>query len=243
MLRGASFALRKYAATSSDTRLFGATYAGSSPITPFFVGAVVGAIASGRVPAVEYGDRTGSWLNPTSMAGRCPPGVFLTADAARAGTSALAERLRKRTLGVGVLADLVVFAGLYPILSEAPTLSHGLLRPRPPLLIMAALSGGLTLILIYRRSYSIARVFAVTAVAAVVAGWGVGQYPWMLVGQSTILDAAAALATLTGLLVVIARAVVIVVPALTYLLRLTQTDGAECSRDTAVHPKKRRKTR
>ena len=75
-MRGASFALRKYAATSSDTRLFGATYAGSSPITPFVVGAVVGAIASGRVPAVEYGDRTGSWL--PDVDGRWLPagGVF-----------------------------------------------------------------------------------------------------------------------------------------------------------------------
>jgi hypothetical protein len=37
-----------------------------------------------------------------------------------------------------------------------------------------------------RRSYSIARIFAVAAVGATVAGWGVGQYPWMLVDQLTI---------------------------------------------------------
>lgn len=57
-----------------------------------------------------------------------------------------------------------------------------------------------------------------------VAGWGVGQYPWLLVDQLTIDDAAGAKTTLAGLVVVIAVAVVIVLPALAYLLRLTQTE-------------------
>ena len=46
----------------------------------------------------------------------------------------------------------------------------------------------------------------------------------MLVGQLTITHAAGAKAALTGLLVVIALAAVIVLPALGYLLRLTQTE-------------------
>jgi cytochrome d ubiquinol oxidase subunit II len=45
----------------------------------------------------------------------------------------------------------------------------------------------------------------------------------MLVGQLTIAEAAGAAATLRGLLVVVAIAVVVVLPALGYLLRLTQT--------------------
>ena len=53
-------------------------------------------------------------------------------------------------------------------------------------------------------------------------GWGVGQYPWLLVDEVTIEDAAGADATLIGLLVVVALAGVIVLPALAYLLRLTQ---------------------
>jgi cytochrome bd ubiquinol oxidase subunit II len=61
-------------------------------------------------------------------------------------------------------------------------------------------------------------------VAAVVTGWGVGQYPWMLVDQLTIKEAAGAPATLAGLLVVIALAVVFILPAFAYLLWLTQSD-------------------
>ena len=136
VLRGASFALRKYAATFGLARLFGAVFAGSSLITPFFFGTVVGGIASGRVPAGGYGDRVGSWINPTSLVGGALAvascvflaGVFLTADAARAGDSSLAGRLRRRTLTVGVLSGAIVFAGLDPVLHDAPTLSRGLLH-------------------------------------------------------------------------------------------------------------------
>jgi len=232
VLRGAGFAFRKYAETYAQARLFGAIFAGSSLITPFFLGAVAGGIASGRVPRGGYGDQFGSWLNPTSMVGGCLAvatsaflaGVFLTADAARGGRTDLAERLRARTLAVGVLAGLIVFAGLYPIVRDAPTLSHGLRDRGLPLLAMAAVAGTATLVLIFRRRYRVARVFAATAVAAVVTGWGVGQYPWILVDQQTINEAAGAPATMAGLLFVVALAVVFILPAFAYLLWLTQSE-------------------
>lgn len=230
VLRGASFAFRKYSETFAQARLFGAIFATSSVITPFFLGTAAGAIASGRVPATSYGDLIGSWVNPTSLVGGCLAvvtciflaGVFLTADAARAGDAVLAERLRVRTLAVGSVAGLIVFAGLYPVAHDAPTLTHGLLTAAAPLLVLAALAGVAALLLLFRRRYSVARAPAVVAVASVVAGWGVGQYPWLLVDQVTIDDGAGAEATLIGLLVVVGLAGVIVVPALIYLLRLTQ---------------------
>ena len=232
VLRGMSFAFRKYSATMTQARLFGAIFAGSSLITPFFLGTVAGAIASGRVPATGYGDRVGSWVNATSLVGGCLAaatciflaGVFLTADAARAGNTALAEKLRTRALAVGIVAGLIVFAGLYPIWRDAPTLRDGLRSRAAPLLVLAAVAGVAAVALLYRRKYSVARVPAAAAVAAVVTGWGVGQYPWMLVDEITINDAAGADATLAGLLVVVGLAGVIVLPALGYLLYLTQTE-------------------
>ena len=232
VLRGAGFAFRKYAETYAQARLFGVIFAGSSLITPFFLGTVAGGIASGRVPRGGYGDQFGSWLNPTSMVGGCLAvvtsaflaGVFLTADAARGGRTVLAERMRARTLAVGVLVGLIVFAGLHPVVRDAPTLSHGLRDHGLPLLAMAAVAGAVTTVLIFRRRYRVARVFAATAVAAVVTGWGVGQYPWMLVDQLTISEAAGAPATLAGLLFVVALAVVLILPAFAYLLWLTQSE-------------------
>ena len=233
VLRGASFAFRKYSATLGQARLFGVLFAGSSLITPFFFGTVAGAIASGRVPATGRGDLWSSWLNPTSIfggviaVGTCAflAGTFLTADAARSGLALLAEQLRRRTLIVGAATGVVVFAALVPLTRDAPTLSAGLTGRAAPLIVLSGVAGTATLVLLLRRRHQVARFTAVTAVAAVVLGWGVGQYPWLLVGQVTIADAAGSPATLRALLVVVTLAVLIVVPALPYLFRLTQSES------------------
>lgn len=232
VLRGASFAFRKYAGTLGQARLFGAVFATSSLITPFFLGAVAGAIASGRVPAEGEGPVLDSWLHPTSLfggliaVGTCVflAGTFLTADADRSGQPDLASRLRVRTLGVGVLTGLVVLAALLPLQQDAPTLSEGLRGRAAPLIVLSAVCGAATLVLVWRRRYGIARIAAVGAVGSVVTGWGVAQYPWLLVDEVTIDDGAGAPATLRALLVVVALAAVVVLPPLVYLFRLTQTE-------------------
>ncbi|MBC9225383.1 cytochrome d ubiquinol oxidase subunit II [Aeromicrobium sp. 636] len=237
VLRGSAFAFRKFAPTMSQARLYGAVFAGSSLITPFFLGTVAGAIASGRVPAEGRGDLWTSWLNPTSIlggiiaVGTCAflGGVFLTADADRGGRTALAESLRRRTMVVGVGTGVVVFAALVPIAEDSPTLAAGLEGRAAPLIVASALAGAATWVLLFRRSYSPARVTAVVAVASVITGWGAGQYPWLLVDQVRIADGAGADATLVGLLVVVGLAAVLVVPPLAYLFRLTQTQ--EWTRD------------
>src|SRR4051795_4456987 len=50
VLRGASFAFRKTVFATRDRRNFGAAFAISSLIVPYCMGAVVGAVATGRVP-------------------------------------------------------------------------------------------------------------------------------------------------------------------------------------------------
>lgn len=233
VLRGASFAFRKYAATLGQARLFGAIFAISSVITPFFLGAVAGAIASGRVPATGRGDLWTSWLNPTSVfggiiaVGTCAflAGTFLCADARRSAQHDLAEQLRWQTLAVGAVTGIIVFAALIPLQRDAPTLADGLRTQAAPLIAISALAGIATLVLLGIRRFALARVAALAAVAAVVTGWGVGQYPWLLVDQVTITDAAGAPATLEALLVAVGLAAVIVLPALGYLYKLTQSES------------------
>ncbi len=233
VLRGASFAFRKYSETVHQARLFGAIFAGSSIITPFFFGTVAGAIASGRVPATGRGELWSSWLNPTSLftgmiaVGTCAflAGTFLTADAMRSDHTPLAEQLRKRTVVVGAATGALVFLALVPIMRDAPTLSAGLTGRAAPLIVLSAVAGSTTLVLLVRRRHGIARFTAVTAVGAVVLGWGVAQYPWLLVDEVTITAAAGAPATLAALLVAVALAGLIVLPALAYLFRLTQSEA------------------
>jgi cytochrome d ubiquinol oxidase subunit II len=233
VLRGASFAFRKYAATLPQARLFGAVFAGSSLITPFFLGTVAGAVASGRVPRGGYGPLFSSWTHPTSLFGgvvavaTCSflAGVFLTADAARSADLELAEQLRVRTAIVGLVTGAVVLAALVPIHHDAPTLSARLTGRAAPLIVLSAVAGIAGIALLVTRRYPLARVAAVTAVGAVVVGWGVAQYPWLLTDQLSISAAAGARATLIGLLVVVGVAAVVVLPALGYLFWLTQTEA------------------
>jgi cytochrome d ubiquinol oxidase subunit II len=67
-----------------------------------------------------------------------------------------------------------------------------------------------------------ARVLAVGAVAGVVWGWGVAQFPYLLPEKLTISAGAAPSDTLTGVLVVFGAAVVLVVPAMGLLYTLSQ---------------------
>src|SRR3954471_23550133 len=68
VLRGSSFAFRKTVFRTRDRRSFGAAFALSSVLVPYCLGAVAGAIASGRIPAGGVaGDPLHSWINPTSV--------------------------------------------------------------------------------------------------------------------------------------------------------------------------------
>jgi len=233
VLRGAGFAFRKYSATLSQARLYGALFAGSSLIAPFFLGTAAGAIASGRVPAAGQGDLWSSWLNTTSLlvgviaVATCAflAGTFLTADALRAGRVELVEALRRRTIVVGAVTGTLVLVALVPIARDAPTLAEGLTGPAAPLIVTSILGGVATLTLLLRHRPGPARFSAVVAVASVTIGWGVAQYPWLLVDEVTISEAAGAPATLQALLVVAALAALVVLPPLTYLFRLTQTQS------------------
>ena len=142
----------------------------------------------------------------------------------QAGRATLAMMAWMATWWMTEAVDIEVTA-LLPIAHDAPILADGLKGRAAPMVVLAAAGGLTTMTLLWTRRYAIARLSAVVAVTAVVSGWGLGQYPWLLVDQVTIADAAGATATLKGLLVAVGLAVVIVVPPLAYLLRLTQTEA------------------
>jgi cytochrome d ubiquinol oxidase subunit II len=230
VLRGAAFAFRKFAPTMAYARFYGVLFATSSIVTPFFFGAIAGAIASGRVPADGQGDHWTSWTGPTSIAGGiiavlvCAflAAVFLTYEAAREHDEDLLRACRDRALIAAAVTGIVVFAALVPIKNDAPNLWEGLTTDALWIVIASAVAGTTTLALIGRRRFAAARVSALAAVAAVVCGWGIAQYPDMLVGTLSLDDAAGAHATLIALVATFGIAGVTVVPAIGYLFWITQ---------------------
>jgi cytochrome bd ubiquinol oxidase subunit II len=231
ILRGAGFAFRKAVTGVPLQRLFGATFAASSVITPFFLGAVAGAVASGRVPAgVARAHPVHVFVNPTSVLGGtlavvvCAylAAVYLTADARRAGDGVLVEAFRRRALASGVVAGGVVLGGIAVLHADAPALFSGLTDRGRPLVVASALAGLYSLGCVWRRRFVAARLAAATAVTAVLWGWAAGQYPYILEGEMTIRQAAADPASLRAVLVSLAIGALLVVPALVALNAFAQ---------------------
>lgn len=233
VLRGAGFAYRKFAPSVRWARVAGVAFAVSSVITPFFMGTIAGAVASGRVPADGRAAELGAWATPASILGgvlavlACAflAGVFLAAEAEALDQPDLADRLRRRSLAVGLVTGGVATIGLLPLRADAPVLFDGLTGRGLPLVAASVVAGVTTLVLLARSRLRPARATAAIAVGSVVAGWGLGQYPWLLVDELTIADGAGATATLTGMLVASAVLVVLVLPPLVYLYVLADRNA------------------
>ena len=135
IFRGAAFALRGQAATIGEARGLGATFALASLLVPFFLGTVLGGIASGRVPVGNAaGDVWSSWLNPTSLTvgvlavltGAYLAAVYMAADSVRAELPDMERAFRARALAAGALAGAVAIGALPVLASDAPDLYDGL---------------------------------------------------------------------------------------------------------------------
>lgn len=229
ILRGAAFAFRKEVAALRERRLFGGVFALSSVVTPFFLGTVAGAIASGRVPAGGNGDPWTSWWNPTGVLGGVLAVVvcaflaaaYLAADAARAGDAVLTAGFRLRALAAAGVAGVASLAGVAVLREDAPELYDGLTSGADLLLVpLAAAAGVATIALLAARRFEAARITAALAVVAVLAGWGFAQYPDMLVGELTIEQAAGARDALVATWIAVGAGMVVLVPSLALLFVL-----------------------
>lgn len=233
VLRGSSFAFRKSVFRTRDRRNFGAAFAASSVLVPYCMGAVAGAIASGRVPAGgRAGDPVSSWINPTSVVGGvlavtvCAylAAVYLAFDAARLDQPDMHEYFRRRAIGSGVVAGVVAAIGIVVFHADSTYLYDGLTSRAVPLVILSGICGIGSLALLLRGAARGARFLSVGAVAAVVIGWGVAQWPYVLPTSLKVSAAAAPSATLWTVLVVFVIAGIVIIPSLALLYVLDQKD-------------------
>jgi cytochrome bd ubiquinol oxidase subunit II len=230
VLRGSGFAFRKVVTESRWRRDAGLAFSLSSLVTPFFMGTVVGGIADGRVPAEGHGDAISSWTGPLSIAigvqfvaaGAYLAAVFLVIDSRRAGDHGLERYFARRAIAAATVAGVAALAGLIVLRADARPLYDALTDEGLPLVILSVLAGVAALAMLVRGSLRGVRVMAVTAVVAVIWGWGAAQYPDLLPGELTIEGGAGASSALTGLVVVFGVALLVVIPALALLYWLSQ---------------------
>jgi len=242
VLRGSSFAFRKEVYRTSSRRNFGAAFAISSVLVPFCMGAVAGAIASGRVPAGGVaGDTWESWLNPTSILGGvlavtvCAylAAVYMTWDAKRFAEPEMVEYFRQRAIVAAVVTGAVALAGIWVLHDDARYVFDGLTSRALPLVVISALCGVGSILLLVRNNHRWTRVLAVGAVATVVLAWGVAQWPYLLPKSLEVSQAAAPDPTLWSVLIVFALAAVVILPSLGLLYILDQRSLLEVDEPSA----------
>jgi len=197
---------------------------------PYCLGAVVGSIASGRVPAGgKAGDPWDSWVNPTSILvgvlAVCLTAYlsafFLVSDAERLSDEAMVSYFRVRARAAGIAAGLVAAVGIVVLHNDAEYLFDGLKARALPLVILSAVCGiGALLLVNHRPRY--ARVAAVGAMGSVVIAWGVAQWDYLLPESLTVSQAAAPSGTMQAVFLATGLAVVLIVPAFVLLYVLDQ---------------------
>jgi cytochrome d ubiquinol oxidase subunit II len=116
----------------------------------------------------------------------------------------------------------VAFGGIFVLRADAEYLFDGLTSRALPLVILSAVCGVGSLILLVRANHRGARILAIGAVASVICAWGAAQWDYILPETLTFEDAAAPSGTITAVILATALAVVLVVPAFVLLFRLDQ---------------------
>jgi cytochrome bd ubiquinol oxidase subunit II len=227
--RGAAYALRSGTDRPAELARIDTVFAISSLLTPFALGAMIGAIVSERVPVGNAaGHLFTSWTGPTSIligalavaVSAYLAAVYLAADANRTSERDLTDAFRLRALLAAAAAGALAFAGLIVLHGDAHRIYHRLLEgPGLPGVIISVLAGSSTVALVLARRFDLARVSAALAVAGMIAGWALAQQPYLL-RDLTLRQAAAPHEALVLVLVAIAVGAAILFPSLGLLFSL-----------------------
>ncbi|MGZ3418867.1 MAG: cytochrome d ubiquinol oxidase subunit II [Polyangiales bacterium] len=233
-LRGVAFVFRSYTGKTPAVARWGAAFGAASLITPFLLGACVGAISSG---AIRFHDGqlvvTGRpWLSPIALAmgaagaSLCAylAAVFLTVET----EGELQEDFRRRAL----IAGTIVVAGAALTVPftflESPHLAHGLMSGSAlPVVIAGTIAALLSGWSLRARRYRIARLATVVQVVMVISGWAIAQYPYLIYPDVTLAQAAAPRATMLFLLGSLPFGLAIVGPSLWWLFKVFKGEAAK----------------
>jgi cytochrome d ubiquinol oxidase subunit II len=213
VMRGAAFVFRQYGGQGAGPLAWGRVFAIASVLAPVSLGYCAGSLAIGRV---------GGWFPVASAAlalAICAylAAVFLCREAVTRDAPDLADGFRRRAVGSAIAAGVLAVAALPVLEHDSPGLVYELMSGP---VAVSAVAGVGTLIALLKRHYRTARVLAATAVAAVVGGWGLAQYPVLVPPDLTLAEAAAPPETLPVTLGVLVVGFAVTLPAVALLFRV-----------------------
>jgi cytochrome bd ubiquinol oxidase subunit II len=232
VLRGVGFAFRHTAQRMRMQQLTGAMFAAASLITPFFMGTVIGAVATGQVPVHPAGNVLAAWTSPTAIltgflfVAACAyvSAVFLVLEARQRGHRDLMRYFSLRATAAGVLTGGLAGGTFAELPASAPHVFGRLTGIALPLVAISIAAGIAVLGMLWLRWYNalVLRATAAIAVATVVWGWGLAQYPYLFPTSLPLAAGSAPTASLVAELVVAGLAVLLVAPGFALLYFLQQ---------------------
>ena len=232
VLRGVGFAFRHTVQRLRTQQFTGALFAASSLITPFFMGTVVGAVATGQVPVHPAGNVLAAWTSPTAIltgfvfVAACAyvSAVFLVVEARQRGHQDLVRYFSLRATAAGVVTGALA-GGTFAELSVSSTYVFDRLTGIALPLVAISIAAGIAVLgmLWLRWDHAVGlRVTAAIAVATVVWGWGLAQYPYLFPTSLPLAAGSAPTASLVALFVVAGLAMLLVAPGFALLYYLQQ---------------------
>jgi cytochrome d ubiquinol oxidase subunit II len=233
VFRGVAFAFRSYASDSMPQKfMWDAVFAFASTGAPFFLGASLGAVLSGRLAVTPDGGFAGNyvtgWISSMSVfsaffgVGVCAylASVYLTREAHLAQHPALANKWRIRSMACGLWMGALSMVGLGLMAAEAPELWEGFKSRAWPLIGGSVVAGCFSLWALWKNRFPGAAVSAASAVASIVLGGGVALYPDLVPPAITVESARAPREVLWALVGCVIAGVVILTPSMILLLRI-----------------------
>jgi cytochrome d ubiquinol oxidase subunit II len=227
VLRGSAFVFRRYDVPDDTVhRRWSAVFGIASVLTPFFLGLCLGAVASGEIRTAAGQVTTGFFAGWTdAFAIGCGAfaqalfafvsAVYLTVDTE--GSPALQEDFRRRGLAAG-LAVIVVAAVVFALArTGAPVLFAGLIGRGRPLFAAVAACAVAAVGLLWAGRFRAARALAIVQVTLILVGWGVAQYPYLVIPDLTLDNARTARGTLVMLTWALGAGAVLLFPSFGYL--------------------------
>jgi cytochrome bd ubiquinol oxidase subunit II len=216
-IRGAAlgFAAAAEAAPRAQA-LFMRLFGGASLAGAFLLGTAAGGLARAR------GGYTGFVIGPFELAiGALAVAIcaslaatFLTVECRRAGDERLAGSFRALALRCTGAVAVLALGGLALAHGEASSLFGRLTDRTLPEVLLALVALASAMLGLHQRYYSVARTSLGIAVAAVMWGWGLAQYPRIAGPGTTIASAAATEPDLTAVTIALAAGLVLLVPSI-----------------------------
>ena len=222
VLRGSAFTFRAYDPSERARNRWSRLFAIPSVITPVMLGAIIGAIATGRIgQSPDQVARLSSWLGVFPLVvGMFTLAIFAFLAAVyltlETDDRPLQEDFRLRALVMSVLVGALAYTVYLLAMTQAPLVVRGLsstgwgmaIRYATGIFAIAAIAG------LWFRRYAMARIAAMVQVSLILWGCALAQSPYLVPPDLTIENSAAPGAVLRLLLWALAAGAALLFPSL-----------------------------